>query len=174
MCIIIYKPSGVKMPSERLLDMCQRLNPHGSGFVSSTGLYYKGLNYQLFKNRLSEVTAKDELIIHFRLATHGSVKRGNCHPFKSMDVYFAHNGILSILPVNDKTDSETAFRTVIMPKIKANGLHSEDTEMVINNIRGASKFAIMQNGIVNLYGDFTQINGLYFSNTRFLTSKISF
>lgn len=174
MCIIIYKPSGIPMPSERLLDICQKINPHGSGFISSTGLSYKGLNYQTFKARLSEVTKEEELIIHFRLATHGSVKRGNCHPFKSKGVYFAHNGILNIMPIGDKTDSETAFKTIIMPKIEAYGLQSKATQFVINEIRGSSKFAIMQNGIVNLFGDFTQIRGLYFSNTRFLNSNIYF
>lgn len=167
MCVIIYKPAGVKMPSRQILDACYRANSHGCGFVSSQGLFFKSLNYQDFLKQLKNVRKEDECILHFRLATHGSIKEENCHPFKDGDVYFAHNGILSINPIGDMTDSETAFKTKIMPKIQAYGIESEEVKSTIDNIIGYSKFAIMQNGAVRLYGLFTQCQGLYFSNTRF-------
>lgn len=64
--------------------------------------------------------------------------------------------------------SETAFREIIYPLIVRNGLRSRYTKRVINSIRGFSKFAIMQNNSVHLFGDFEQIDGLYYSNTRWL------
>lgn len=167
MCVIIYKPAGVKMPSKQILDACYKANPHGCGFVSSQGVFFKSLNYQDFLKQLKNVRQDDKCILHFRLATHGSIKEENCHPFKDGDVYFAHNGILSINPIGDMTDSETAFKTHIMPQISEYGLNSTPAYKAIEKIRGNSKFAIMADGSVKLYGVFTQYEGLWVSNTRF-------
>lgn len=47
--------------------------------------------------------------MHFRFATHGSVRNRNCHPFRDGDLFFAHNGVLPYPSVGDRTDSEFAF-----------------------------------------------------------------
>ncbi len=167
MCVIIYKPAGAKMPSKSTLDACYKANPHGCGFVSSTGQFFKSLNYEQFKERLMKVADEEECIIHFRLVTHGSIKKANCHPFKNGNVYFAHNGILPIKPIGDMTDSETAFRTILVPKIAQYGVDSLVVKCAVNTIIGSSKFAIMQNGKTTLFGNFIEQNGLYYSNLRF-------
>lgn len=167
MCCIIYKPKGVEIPDFVLLDRIRRVNHDGYGFVS-TNHRFKGLDYGKFLHHLLNVRKNEECIIHYRLATHGTICRDNCHPFVQGDVYFAHNGILDVRPAGNMTDSETAFREIIYPLIVRNGLRSRYTKRVINSIRGCSKFAIMQNNSVYLFGDFEQINGLYYSNIRWL------
>ena len=116
MCCIIYKPKGVQMPSLDTLAKIKKLNHNGYGFVS-TGHFHKGLDYRTFLRHLSEVGDDEDCIIHFRLATQGSICRANCHPFEKDGVYFAHNGVLRTLPVNDMTDSEIVFRYQIYPDV---------------------------------------------------------
>ena len=157
------------MPSEEVLTACNRANPHGFGFVSETD-FYKGFDFNQLLDRLSRVPDNENCIIHFRLATHGSVRRSNCHPFNHGDVYFAHNGILDIRPYKDKTDSQTAFEKYIYPCIETYGLESDELRYTVSRIIGGSKFAIMQGGDIRLFGDFTRRDdGCLYSNRRFET-----
>lgn len=170
MCVIIYKPAGKELPSLDILDKAYHRNPHGCGLVSPS-VFYKGLSYNSFKKNLKECCSDEPLLIHFRLATHGSVKKPNCHPFynKEIDTFFMHNGILyGIRPYRDKTDSECAFECFLQPTIKKYGLQSEELSMEVDNIIGYSKFAFMQGDKVRLFGDYILYGDYYFSNLRFL------
>lgn len=95
----------------------------------------------------------------------------NCHPFRDEEsgVSFAHNGILDIKPIDDMTDSETAFRTRIVPVIREHGFQS--SEFIFTNYRiiGGSRFAyIDKKGEYRIYGAFTQHKGCWYSNRNFL------
>lgn len=170
MCCIIYKEKGVQIPSLDILNKIKRVNHNGYGFVS-TNHFYKGLDYRTFLRHLSEVGNDENCIIHFRLATHGSICRANCHPFKENGVYFAHNGVLNVCPIADMTDSEIAFRTKIYPAIERYGYGSKEVDCVIRSIIGYSKFAMMYNGKVKLYGDYKYLDGVYYSNLRWLWNQ---
>ncbi len=155
------------MVNLNILNRIKRINNHGFGFVS-TKHHFKTMNYQKFLDHLSMVQTDEECIIHMRYATHGSISRHNCHPFEENGVYFAHNGILPIDSVNDMTDSEIVFRDVVYPAIAAFGFRSEAAEKAIKTIIGFSRFAIMYNGQVALYGSYQKLNGIYYSNLRWL------
>jgi hypothetical protein len=61
---------------------------------------------------------KGAFILHFRLATEGTVDEKNCHPFEiRKDLVFAHNGIISITPKPGASDT-SAFRDLLreLPK----------------------------------------------------------
>lgn len=170
MCVIIYKPKGVKMPSIELLDKAHIRNPHGCGLVSPSA-FYKGLSYDVFKKLFKKCSENEPLLIHFRYATHGSVKRSNSHPFvdDKSGVIFMHNGVLSGIRVHDdKTDSEIAFKEVLVPIIERYGLGSAEFKSAAQRIIGSSKFAFMDGDNVLLMGDYIKSGGLYFSNLRFL------
>lgn len=170
MCVIIYKPAGVDMPSFALLYKARSRNPHGCGLCSPT-VTYKGLSFISFLKALKRVPKEEPLLIHFRYATHGSVKRSNCHPFYDSEIgtHFMHNGMLyGIQSYQDKTDSEFAFEHFLQPVIKEYSLQSEELGMEVDNIIGYSKFAFMQGEKVRLFGDFILLDRLYFSNLRFL------
>lgn len=169
MCVIIYKPVGIDMPSIEVLNAARRANPDGCGFVS-TRFYKRTMNYKAFLCALSKVGKDEACIIHFRLATHGSCKTSNCHPFRREDVFFAHNGMLNVKTKADMTDSETVFNNWIYPAILNYGWHSRTTADIVEQLRGASKFAMMRKGDRGalLYGDFILENdGCYYSNLRF-------
>lgn len=169
MCCIIYKPKGVQMPSLDTLAKIKKLNHNGYGFVS-TNHFHKGLDYRTFLRHLSEVGDDEDCIIHFRLATQGSICRANCHPFEKDGVYFAHNGVLRTLPVNDMTDSEIVFRYQIYPDvIQRYGYGTKQADWAIRQICGnSSRFAMMYQGEVRLYGDYKIVDGVYYSNLRWL------
>lgn len=169
MCVIIVKPAGIRMPSKDTLKMAYLANPHGCGFAS-TNHAFKSLSYAEFLDRLAEVGDDEACIIHFRLATHGSIRRSNCHPFEKGGIYFAHNGVLDIKPDGDMTDSETAFLRIIHPVAKKYGIGSRETAEAVRRIIGFSKFAMMESGSyeIKTFGRFiADDDGCMYSNFRF-------
>lgn len=173
MCVICFTPKGVKTPSNEILKAMYQTNPHGTGFCTPT-MFHKGLSFDYFMQNIRKRDISEPCIIHFRLATNGSIKKANCHPFKQGDVYFAHNGILNIRAKGDMTDSETAFIYRLYPIIQQYGLKSKELDRAVKRIIGYSKFAFMQDDHVRLYGDFQKWQDCYFSNLRFLHRLYSF
>lgn len=168
MCVIIIKPAGVRMPAHNVIMAAATANPHGFGFVTDTD-YYKTLDIDKFTARLETVTTDQPCIMHFRLATHGSIKRANCHPFKNHDVFMAHNGILAVRPDGDKTDSQTAFDRYIYPIIARHGYESFETSCIVESLIGDySKIAMMYGGKILHFGKFIkETDGCLYSNRRF-------
>lgn len=167
MCVIIIKPRNIQMPSREELLMASYIHPDGFGFVSESDSF-KSLSFEAFYKRLSKVPQSENCIIHLRYATHGSVKKANCHPFYGDGVWFAHNGCLPFYPEGDITDSEYAFRNVLLPAIREHGIRSEETDAAVGRIIGWSKFAMMVDGELHLFGNFTKYKGRLYSNTRHL------
>ena len=171
MCCIIYKPQGVQMPSLNILDKIKRVNNHGFGFMATNGMQsrkYKTMSYDRLLAQLKKVKTDEDCIIHMRYATHGSKCTANCHPFEENGVYFAHNGVLNINPIEDMTDSETAFKTILYPCIEAYGIDFIKVRDVIAKMIGSSKFAFICNQRVRLFGRYEILNGVYYSNLRWL------
>lgn len=171
MCIIIAKPQGVALPPAQTIYNCALHNPHGFGFATVAGVY-KTMDFRTFYKRLQEVADVDTaMILHFRIATHGSLKRANCHPFwdKETGVAFAHNGILNIEPYKDMTDSETAFRGLYVPIIREYGLDSDELRYEVHETIGFSRFAFLgPDSEIRLFGHFYKWRGCAFSNQSFL------
>ncbi len=157
------------MPTNEILSAMHQANMDGCGFCTPTKSY-KGLSFATFMKKIKGVQQDEPCIMHFRFATHGSVKSSNCHPFYDDDTntWFAHNGILDVMPEGDTTDSETAFRDIIVPNIKAYGLHARYTKYIIEHLAGCSRFAFMQGDDVVMFGSYSLVDGCYFSNLRFM------
>ena len=170
MCIICIKPAGVRVPPMAILRRCASLNPHGFGFATKDRLF-KTLDAEEFYRELKTIKQNETAILHFRYATHGSIKESNCHPFRDEEsgVSFAHNGVLSITPIDDMTDSETAFRTRIVPTIRKHGFGSDEFIIENHSIIGGSRFAFIDKaGNYSMYGAFVHHKGCWYSNRNFL------
>ena len=163
MCVIIISPRGASIPSKSELFAAYMTNPHGCGFVSESR-YYRSLEFEDFYREIRKVKREENCIIHFRYATHGSQRVDNCHPFEKNGVYFAHNGVLPIRPIEDKTDSETAFIRKLYPAIEKYGFYSPKVDKAVEEIIGWSKFAFMKDGEIRYFGDFKKSNGRLYSN----------
>ena len=158
------------MPPMAIIARCAALNPHGFGFATKDRIY-KTLSFEDFKREIKTIRKDETAILHFRYATHGSIKASNCHPFRDdkTGVSFAHNGILDITPIGDMTDSETAFRTRIVPTIEEYGFDSDEFIKANHDIIGGSRFAyIDKDGDYRLYGAFTHYKGCWYSNRNFM------
>lgn len=121
MCIIITKEKGAKPIEKKIFENCWDNNPDGAGI-----LYHDGKSSTLIKGIMKkedflqkvDLANKKEcsFVIHTRIATHGSVKPDNTHPFVSNTLGFAHNGTMPVVPLEDKTDSESFFLWTIADK----------------------------------------------------------
>jgi len=167
MCVIIIKPAGIDLPNSKILNRAGAYNPHGFGFCTNEKLY-KTLSFNAFMREARKIGIDDQAIIHFRYATTGSVKRANCHPFEKDNVFFAHNGVLNIETKNDMTDSETFFIKVVLPVIDEYGFNSRTFKKIMYKYAGFSRFAIMKDDTIRLFGNFVEYEGCYYSNTKFL------
>lgn len=170
MCIIIAKPAGAQMPPKAILRRCAMLNPDGFGFATKDRIF-KTLDADEFFKELKGISKDETAILHFRYATHGSIKLSNCHPFRDekTGISFAHNGILNIVPYEDMTDSETAFRGRLVPVIREHGFDSEAFNKATYSIIGASRFAFIdKDGDYRLFGTFTHYKGCWYSNRNFM------
>lgn len=175
MCVIIYKPKNTPLPSVETIRAAYRANHDGCGIVSPT-VYYKGLSFNTFMKHFKRCSEKEPLLIHFRWATTGAIKKSNCHPFFNPEtgVFFMHNGVLPIEAISGKTDSETAFIEQILPSIKKYGYGSEEFKQAVYGCIHSSKFAFMQGDDVKLFGAYAHMNGCYYSNLRFTNYMFHF
>lgn len=170
MCVICIKPAGAQMPPQGTLKRCAEANPHGFGFATKDRIF-KTLSYKEFCKELKTISKDEAAILHFRYATHGSIKTENCHPFRDAKtgVSFAHNGVLPIVPYEDMTDSETAFRGLFVPVIREHGLHSEELCEEVFGIIGGSRFAFIdKDGETRLFGRFVRHLDYWFSNLNWM------
>lgn len=100
MCVIVTAPAGF-LPSDDELEAMSRANPDGFGYALRTPddvlkssksdcagplLDYIACHRDMF--------TKCDVLLHFRLATHGDVCVDNCQPIQLSDSeFFVHNGI---------------------------------------------------------------------------------
>ncbi len=166
MCVIIYKPENQPLPDIETLAACYHRNRHGMGFCTSSGTIRHTMSFSRFCSELGKVDESEAAILHFRLATHGSIGVKNCHPFhdKAHSLFFAHNGVLPIEATNDRTDSETFFKDLFLPMLDRCGWDSKILWDWVNVERGASRFIFMRGNEVKTLGYWLGLNGCFYSN----------
>lgn len=175
MCILITKEKGVRYPSTQTIVNCMDSNPDGFAMAYSYKgrlMTYKTLDRDEFISEYEKVTTRCNpsdvaMIIHCRIATHGSVSVDNCHCWTGRilgcRMAFAHNGILPIEAQNDMTDSETFLRKYLQ--------HSKTLThflKTVNKFIGNSKLAFLDSdGNILRFGMFITDFGAQYSNDSF-------
>lgn len=148
MCIIISKENGVEPLDMGYFERAWDHNGDGGGVVwkekGKRAYIQKGfMKKEDMLEKLKEINKKDtSFIAHFRIRSVGEVKPENTHPFVMDKITFAHNGTLSITPIEGKTDSETFGLTFLKDKT----MHwVKQNQKLLEMALGSSKFAIMDN-----------------------------
>ena len=190
MCVIAYKPTGVKLPSKKQFRTMFSNNPDGCGFMyAENGRVYihKGfMEYSDFRRAIKPFIGRNDLpmVFHFRIATHGGINQSMCQPFpltnkvkalkaltKQCDVGVAHNGIIP-MTYDARDISDTAlFIQKYMTRILANGIDNIALDIIETCID--SKMCILENnGRAHIIGrGWTTENGIHFSNDSFKTYR---
>lgn len=183
MCVAIYKPEGIPMPKLEILKQCWEANPDGAGFALLTKgkphpiEIHKGfMTWEAFAAAFQQHHLADfagDLLLHFRIATHGGVSPGNTHPFSitpeikilqqtsvATDVALIHNGILPVAPtVAGISDTMELCRRLA-------GLHDIPAVLaLLEDFIGDNKIAVMTKNKVHLAGKWETLDHVYFSNT---------
>lgn len=183
MCILITKPRGAQFPPLEAICNSAENNPDGFSLAYNIGnelITYKTMSVRRFISKymsLSSILDAGDtgMIIHARIATHGSITLKNCHCWKTFEGHFdemafAHNGILSIHTRNGMTDSETFLRDYFEPAYLSGGWE-EAEKVIIKNI-GFSKFAFIdKDGDICQFGNFLNEDGCSYSNTSYLSRR---
>ena len=180
MCVAIYKPKRVNLPSLEILKQCWDANPDGAGFALLTGgeraiEIHKGyMTWEQFVSAYEKYHLADfagDLLLHFRIATHGGISPGLTHPFsltqdatllKHPNVLtnyaLIHNGMLPFEPEEGSDTMEFCRRLApLYQNIPA-------VFNLIQGMAGNNKIAVMTREKVHLFGEWETVEGVYFSN----------
>jgi len=112
MCLIVYSPAGTLLDYETF-DCAQALNPDGIGVMSERGVqkfFGPAASDEAWRHLCDLEEGKVPYGVHFRMATHGDISLGNCHPFSAprSDALVMHNGIIrsmAILATSHRSDT---------------------------------------------------------------------
>lgn len=175
MCIIVYKPKGVEMPSLDVLRNCFDHNKDGCGVAirmdNNKIKFKKGLmTFEDVEKMYQEIKdLKDsEVCMHFRLTSAGLTIPEQTHPFpigsenaldgETSSLIF-HNGTMINLSY-DPVKSDTQ----ILSEILAN-MPYEKIKDVLRLAGG--KFVYMDENVTFMIGEFIEDNGVFYSNTGY-------
>ena len=194
MCIIIVKNSGVKMPTDEILDNCWSNNNDGAGYMYLTSDAKADKKVQIRKGfmklkhlkkalKREDFDLNDEVIIHFRISTSGVINQACTHPFPltkkikqltALNILtnkgIAHNGVLG-KGSKKLSDTMLFIRDIISdPWINSN-LYRQSIRLLLADYLGKSnRLAILDKTGVHLLGN-GWINdkktGLWFSNDSY-------
>ena len=201
MCIIIAKPQKVAMPSEEILRTCFTNNPDGAGFMlAAKGQVYGFKGLMTFEELTSELAKAERrfgrldklaVVIHCRIATHGSTVAGNTHPFPLCCGYremrktewvakqgFAHNGIIEQTAFDKDVKKFNVSDTMVFAKkyVSPIARHAEiaadhDLLDMLFSLADSKLCFLSGKGRLATRGDFTENDGVLYSNTSFREAR---
>lgn len=189
MCVIVYKPKNIELPSKDILKTCYKNNSDGAGYTFTSRhkvIIKKG--YQDFDTFYNELLkdykkynlANHSLILHFRIGTSGGLTKEKTQPFKitsnikelnklyikNKKASLVHNGVFSEYTYNKElSDTQNYIKDFLQPLLKSK---IKNKKTLVNNSLDYSKLAILNNrDNVLLLGDFIKDKGVYYSNNSY-------
>lgn len=189
MCIIVFKPKGVALPSETSLRNCFIANPHGAGFMkylgNESGKIYISKGYNKFKpfyKVISEqVKTDDEAVFHFRIGTSGGLDMCKTHPFPITDDVeklnalsitcssaMAHNGIIHA-GEEHLSDTQVFVRDILSKDFVLNNLAEPAMVELLVEYLGSDKMVVFHDKKVFMFGKWVEgDDGCKYSNDGYL------
>lgn len=185
MCIAVYVPKNKTIDRETLCN-CYASNPDGMGFA-----YWDENNKLIIRKfvgqdkimlgieeflMLRDRYIKKQMLIHFRIASHGKISKSTCHPFVvNKDMVFCHNGILTDftkeLSLSSKISDTMLFNKKVLKKLPPNFTNKPIYKKMLEDMIGSfNKMIIMESDghhwILNEdQGEW--FNGIWFSNDSY-------
>lgn len=190
MCIVIYIPEGKEIPLEHL-ETSHYNNEDGAGFmyVDLDGNVVGHKGYMEYQELITDLTNKGFIkgntlcpklpfAIHFRMATHGGVSPGKCHPFPASkdkdelhsldwthEFGVAHNGIMGQFAKPGLSDTQGFIQDVLSDVELLRELpENEALKSLLSKVISSSKFIVMDEKNVLLFGNWLEVDGVFYSN----------
>lgn len=178
MCIAILNTKAVTLKKD-LLNNCWQNNGDGAGM-----LYMLDGKMQVFKEmksfdnfyqeylRVRKQVSKQNIVLHFRISTHGKVNETNCHPFLVHDeLGFVHNGMIYEVPRHNDYSDTHQFNELILKKMIYGFEYDEHILNMIESYIGSGSKLIFLNSdddyaIVNEKAGHWNMN-CWFSNSSY-------
>lgn len=153
MCVIASVPRTHNI-DDKTFDLMWKRNPDGGGiaWIDKNGKVqvYKSMKLKDFKRKFKEVVAKhgkSDILVHMRIATHGSVCIDNNHPFHiDPNTVFAHNGIMPSEfhpPAKSDMSDTRYFNQVFLQNVKPTAFDDEQFRTALGDIIGFNKLVIL-------------------------------
>ena len=186
MCVIAMSPVGQRVDKSTLSDMWDT-NPDGAGiaFIDETDTIrtYKSMDKDDFINvataTIDKYSVSSPILIHCRIATHGSVCLQNTHPFNvDNNTVMAHNGVIDCVdvPTNSNISDTRMFVNTWLRYLRPTWLDDPAMVEYVGDIIGWSKLAFLTTNpnLRNRYyiineSDGEWIDGTWFSNKNHCT-----
>jgi hypothetical protein len=179
MCIAILNTKGTTLKKE-LLHNCWKNNGDGAGLLfinddKQLETFKEMKSFANFYKKYQEVKSlygKRNIVLHFRISTHGKVNETNCHPFLVDDtVGFVHNGMIYDAPTSPDFSDTYMFNESVLKEFKQ-GFHRNDLllDIIADFIGNGSKLVFL-----DVEDNWTIVNetaghwnlGCWFSNSSY-------
>jgi len=178
MCIAIYNPASSDPISRERLHTCHNNNKDAMGMMwiedGKIAMHKQLTDFTSFWDKYLQVksTLGTNIVLHFRIGTHGANTLANCHPFYISDeMAFCHNGIISqCASHNDKRKrSDTRiFRDQILKQLPRRWYKNPAIQALLEHyLRGDKAIFMHRNETVWLYGQGIWEDKSWFSNSSF-------
>lgn len=157
MCVIVVHTEEAERLTRAEFDRLWHRNPDGGGVgffkPDGTPVIQKEMTQQklwsAYRN-YSSAYPEQPMILHMRIATHGSVCEANTHPFlvetETGQTIIAHNGMIRVplTPEDDRSDTRT-FIDEVLARFPTNWMDDPYFNWVVGEAIGHSKLAILTN-----------------------------
>jgi predicted glutamine amidotransferase len=179
MCIAILNQKQTTLKKE-ILRNCWENNGDGAGILYTNNnkqleTFKEMKSFDTFYNKYLEVRrlyGKRNMVLHFRISTHGRVNETNCHPFLVDDtVGFVHNGMIYDVPNSPDYSDTYMFNEKVLKEFKQ-GFHRNNLllDIISDFIGNGSKLVFL-----DVEDNWTIVNedaghwnlGCWFSNSSY-------
>lgn len=182
MCIAIVNQQHTI--DEETFNTCWEHNPDGGGIAYIEDRQVKIMKEMRSASRMYSNYIKIRkhnalpMIIHFRIATSGSVDEDNCHPFQvSPDIVMAHNGILDHVKPTQAVNDTRVFIQEVLSELPGDFLYHTAIRRLISGFIGDSKLVFLDSyGMCHIInenlGHWDVQHNNWFSNYSYLAPSV--
>ena len=175
MCIAILNKKEATLKRE-LLKNCWDNNGDGAGLLyidnkKQMKTFKELKSFEVFYQEYSRVKksyGKRNIVLHFRISTHGKIDETNCHPFLVNDnLGFVHNGMIYDVPTSKDYSDTYMFNEVVLKNFTEGFEYNEIILDMLEGFIGGSKLVFLNTN--NEYAIVNEkaghwANGCWFSN----------
>ena len=161
MCIAILNKKGATLKRE-LLKNCWDNNGDGAGLLyidnnKQMNTFKELKSFDVFYQEYTRVKksyGKRNIVLHFRISTHGKIDETNCHPFLVNDnLGFVHNGMIYDVPTSKDYSDTYMFNETVLKNFTEGFEYNEIILDMIESFIGSNKLVFL-----NSNNDFAIVN----------------